>query len=224
MFSLQYKSSLDFSFFTVTAPIVTTQPLHQMNVPEGLDVTFSVSVTGFMLVYQWQKDGINISDTAETYSGTNMTTLMVLSVTEPDDTGNYVVIVYNNAGSAESDPAVLTVCKLKSILLMCKLKPIFSSVAPPIIDVQPMDDCVPIGVTAVFSVEAVGDLQWFKVTADGDDIVLEDADEIISGATTATLSVLEVSSADIFYVVVSNAAGSVQSDQVNIILRKYNYI
>ena len=82
----------------------------QHSVADGSDATFFVTATGFQLNYQWQKNGINIFDTANTYSGTTTATLTVLSV-NINDTGLYRVIVSNSAGSVFSNQANFTVGK-----------------------------------------------------------------------------------------------------------------
>ncbi len=92
--------------------MITIQPLSLPSAPESEDATFTVEASGLMLSYQWQKDGVPIVDTENTYSGTQSETLRVLSVTEPDDNGMFTVVVSNPTGSVTSMPATLTVCKL----------------------------------------------------------------------------------------------------------------
>ncbi len=89
--------------------------------------------------------------------------------------------------------------------------------APPTIDVHPIDNCVTNGSTATFSVEASGRLlayQWFKFLATSDNVA-------ISGEEMATLTVTGVMDENIYYVVVSNAAGQLESNQARSIIRKY---
>ena len=73
------------------------------------DATFSVTATGDSLTYQWQKDGIDITDTADTYSGTTTATLTVLSV-EVANEGSYSCVVN---GTVNSTSAQLTVGELE---------------------------------------------------------------------------------------------------------------
>ena len=92
---------------THTAPTIDTQPVDQLNQAVGADVTFSVSASGAD-AYQWMKDGVEIADTADTYSGTNIATLTVLSV-DISDEGLYSCRVSNGAGSVISNEAQLDV-------------------------------------------------------------------------------------------------------------------
>ena len=75
----------------------------------GDDVTFTVTAVGDALLYQWQKDGDNIDDTAGVYSGTDAATLTVLSASEPEDEGEYTVAVFNSVGLENSDPVILEI-------------------------------------------------------------------------------------------------------------------
>ena len=87
--------------------IVTHPQGLQHSIVDGSDVTFTVIATGTQLSYQWQKNGINIFNTANTYSGTTTATLTILSVTAVDS-GQYRVSVSNSAGSVISNQASLT--------------------------------------------------------------------------------------------------------------------
>ena len=122
--------------------MITIQPLSLPSAPEDEDATFTVEASGLMLSYQWQKDGVPIVDTENTYSGTQSETLRVLSVTEPDDNGMFTVVVTNPTGSVTSMPATLTVCKLlvqyTETVVCVGLRPFFGSylTATPPIPVQ----------------------------------------------------------------------------------------
>ena len=82
----------------------------------GRNITFSVSVAGELLQYQWQKGGDDIHDVPGSYAGTNTDTVTVESVTDPDDDGSYKVTVSNiaNTDGVTSDSAILTVCEFFS--------------------------------------------------------------------------------------------------------------
>jgi len=93
--------------FSVAAPVaaipptITSQPTSQSRSTGG-SVTFSVAATGTApLIYQWRKNGSNISN-ANTVSYT------IASVTA-GDAGNYSCFVSNTAGNATSQVATLTV-------------------------------------------------------------------------------------------------------------------
>ena len=98
-----------FPLYFSTAAILAHPVDLQLNVDTntGSNVTFTVNADGSELTYQWQKDGNNIFDTANTYSGTMSATLTILSVTT-DDSGQYRVIVSSPYGSVLSNQASLT--------------------------------------------------------------------------------------------------------------------
>ena len=74
-----------------------------MLVVPGQSATFTVTATGSNLIYQWQKNGINIA-------GATSTKLMIAVVAESDE-GEYRCIMSNAANSVTSTAASLTVCK-----------------------------------------------------------------------------------------------------------------
>jgi hypothetical protein len=83
------------------APVIGTQPESQVALV-GDAVTFTVSATGYPLpAYQWQFNGTNLAN------ATNAT--LVLTNVTPDQSGNYLVVVTNLAGSTNSQTATLTV-------------------------------------------------------------------------------------------------------------------
>ena len=86
----------------VIAPTITTGPA-SLSVVAGQTATFVVVATGTApLTYQWQKNNTNISGA----TGASYTT----PATSTTDNGStYAVTVTNSAGSATSDPAILTV-------------------------------------------------------------------------------------------------------------------
>ena len=95
--------------------MIDNEPQDQIDINQGQDATFTVVASGVMLIYQWMKDGAAIADTPNTYSGTMSDTLTVLSVDSSDE-GEYSVLIANNADIL-SEPATLTICKLKHVLL-----------------------------------------------------------------------------------------------------------
>ena len=96
---------------SVTPSVITTQPSDQLDVNAATDVTFMVAATGgFGMSYQWQKDGVFLTDTPFKYTGANSNTLTVINVHNPTDEGSYSVIVSNNEPtSVTSDDAMLTI-------------------------------------------------------------------------------------------------------------------
>ena len=86
---------------TLSAPIITLQPVDQTVLP-GAPATFTVAAVGSQpLFYQWRLNSIPLA-------GATSTALMVGDVT-PARTGNYSVVVSNSAGAVTSSNAVLDV-------------------------------------------------------------------------------------------------------------------
>ncbi len=78
----------------------------------GENATLTVAAIGDFLIYQWRKDGVDITDTAGAYLGASTPTLVVLS-TGDNDEGWYQVTV-SNTGKQDgiiSTSASLTVRK-----------------------------------------------------------------------------------------------------------------
>ena len=102
--------------------------MNQMNVVPGTDVMFTVVATGNNLTYQWQRDGVNLTDGAR-YSGTTTTTLTVMNVTEEDE-GNFTCVVTDDMDSITSNAAELTVRKCVYVYsCVCNLVPTIQLVA-----------------------------------------------------------------------------------------------
>jgi glucose/arabinose dehydrogenase len=89
------------TFTAVTAPSISTHPA-SITVAAGQTASFSVSASGSgPLVYQWQRNGVNISGAnSPTYSFTASTA---------DNGAQFRAVVSNSAGSATSNAATLTV-------------------------------------------------------------------------------------------------------------------
>jgi uncharacterized repeat protein (TIGR03803 family) len=91
-------------------PMIISQPASRINVI-ATTATFMVSAIGTRpLSYQWVKDGMNLADGGNV-SGANTATLTLANV-QPNDAGNYAVVVANNFGSVTSFVAVLTVAPI----------------------------------------------------------------------------------------------------------------
>jgi len=178
-----------------TVPVITGE-LSSSTANPGESITFSVEATGSPAPsYLWYKDNVTLSDGAG-ISGATTRTLTLTNLTL-GSSGVYTVIVTNVAGSDTSAPATLTVTEV--------------SIAPTIQE-QPADVTVNVGQEAVFRVAASGapapSYQWYF-----GDTLLVDGNGIV-GATTATLRITPTSAvqAGDYRVVVSNTAGTVDSE------------
>ena len=91
-------------------PQVTVHPVNQTDIVPGSDVSFSVTATGTApLSYQWQKDGVNLTDVGR-ITGATTATLTITGVMESDE-GGYRCVVTNIAGMNTSNTATLVVGK-----------------------------------------------------------------------------------------------------------------
>jgi hypothetical protein len=107
-------------------PAITAQPESRI-VRTSVDVTFSVGASGPGLRYQWRVNGTQI------LNATNAT--LQLNSVQPQDSGEYMVLVYNNSGGILSEAASLAV------------------VAPPQL-AGPSEAFIPPGASAILSVQA----------------------------------------------------------------------
>ncbi len=175
---------------TVTAsalpPSITSQPVNT-SVLAGQSATFSVLAAGTTpLSYQWRKNGANIS-------GATSASYTTPPAASSDSGSQFSVVVTNVAGSAVSNPAVLTVN------------------APLTITGQPASQSVVAGQTATFSVTASSSFsisyQWRKNGVN------------ISGATASSYTTPPASSADNgaqFSVVLTSGSASVTSSSATL--------
>ena len=162
------------------APVIIFQPANQ-TVLVGNTATFNVLAGGTPpLSYQWQFNGTNLV-------GATGTTLMLNNV-QLAQAGNYSVAVSNTAGLMISSNAVLMVQD-----------------APPVIIVQPSNQAVAAGSTAIFNVQVAGSLplicQW---SCNGTNL---------NGTTNASLVLnnVQLAQAGNYTVAVSNLLGSTVS-------------
>ena len=88
----------------VDPPVITGQPVSLMLAVPGQSSTFTVVAMGDILMYQWQKNGSNITAgaTSDTYT---------IAAVAARDTGMYRCVVFNAGNSTISTAASLTVCK-----------------------------------------------------------------------------------------------------------------
>ncbi len=164
-------------------------------VAPGSPAIFAVGAIGSpTLVYQWQKNGANLTNGGNIAGAT--TSQVTISPASTNDDGGYSVGIVNGFGSVTSVVATLTVGN------------------PPSITNQPVSLTVTNGQQAVFSVGAAGDLplayQWqFNTTnlTDGGSIV---------GSSTSTLTLASATAANAgnYQVIVTNSFGNVTSSVV----------
>jgi len=175
----------------LSPPVIASQP-QSLSATNGGIAAFSITTLGTApLSYQWQKDGLNLSDGGE-LSG-SLTTNLVLSAATISDSGDYTVIITNDWGSVTSSVATLAVG------------------FPPAITSQPQSLTTTNGSTADFSVTVSGTAplgcQWQL-----NGLNLTDGDEISGSATTnLVLSAATMSGAGNYTVIITNDWGCVTS-------------
>lgn len=175
-----------------SAPQITGQPTSQ-TAYVGANVIFNVSVFGAPpLVYQWRENGTNLTDGGN-ISGSSTHALMLSNIT-PASACIYSVLVSNALGSVVSSNALLQVIA-----------------SPPQIVVQPTNQTIAPGASAVFNVSAVGDLPLFYQWQENGTNLVDGAN--LSGSTTSSLTVLNATEANngTYSVIVSNSLGAVSS-------------
>ena len=142
------------------APQVTVHPVDQTNIVPGSDVSFSVTATGTEpLSYQWQKDGVNLTDgvdrvdlidgvdLTDSITGATTATLTIAGVIESDE-GGYRCVVTNTAGMDTSNTAVLTVGKKFRIEIIFSIMMLVVDLVLPLMKTQ---RCICLGVSAMLA-------------------------------------------------------------------------
>ena len=152
--------------------VITVQPVNATRC-EGTTATFSVTAVGTGLSYQWRRGGINLSDGGN-ISGVTTATLTINNVATADE-GSYDVVITGLCSNVTSAAALLAVDDNV------------------VITAQPVAFTACEGLPATFSVTATGTNLTYRWRKDG--INLTDGGDI-SGATTATLSVANIATAD----------------------------
>lgn len=172
---------------TVTAPSISTQPQASQVAAVGSDVRLSVVASGSaVLSYQWRKNGSAVN-------GATGSSLLLSSV-GTSDTGTYVVVVTNSAGSVTSAGAIVSVGG----------KPVFST--------QPVGQAVNLGARVILNAVAIGSpaptYQWTKNGA------------TITGATGSSYVINSVRDTDFatYRMVATNNQGSTTSNAANLVL------
>ena len=98
------------SFLPGDPPKITQHP-ECKSVATGQPTTFIVEATGDNFHYQWQKDGIDLSDD-DRHRDTGTHTLGIVKVEKSDNKARYRCLVKNEIGEEFSKDALLTVSKL----------------------------------------------------------------------------------------------------------------
>ncbi len=172
------------------------QPTNQTALTGGTVVLYALAAGANPLTYTWQKDGVNLPNSAP-YSGVNTRTLTITGAGHAQ-AGNYTVMVTGGVKPAYSDGAYLT---------------INDPILDPRIITQPVSTTNLVGATVTFHVAAAGTspfyYQWYK----GVNLLWDSGN--ISGANTDTLTLTAVSNtdqADYSVVVINGLGASVTSD------------
>jgi hypothetical protein len=156
----------------ILPPSMLTHPADQ-NVCSGNTAEFTVAAVGQSLSYQWQKDGLALSEGGH-YSGVTSDTLTI-SNADSNDAADYRCAVSNPGGSAVSDSATLTILEV------------------PLMTQQPQSQSVLLGETVVLTVTATGSSLTYQWQKDSNDLVNGGN---ISGADTAVLEINDVNTGD----------------------------
>jgi hypothetical protein len=188
------------------APTFTSQPSASQTVAAGGSASFSVAAVGLPApTYQWKKNGTAIA------GATNAT--FALPFVTVSDSGSYVAEATNTAGSATSYPAVLIVsAAVSNPPPPPPLLPTSPTSAPLITSQPASSQTVTAGASASFAAVAAGGptpaYQWRKNGKN------------LSGATSGTLSINSVTTADagVYSVLASNASGVVVSDNSTLVV------
>lgn len=93
----------------VSSATINTQPL-PVSICSGYDATFSVSVTGYNLTYQWQENGSNLAESG-IYSGVTTSTLLLTNPGSGLSGRTYRCIITTTCGTTPltSSAAALTI-------------------------------------------------------------------------------------------------------------------
>ena len=172
---------------------------------EGGNASFNVTATGSNLTYKWYHGATLLSDNARI--GGSTTNTLTISGIIPADDGTYQCEVSGNCGFDNDNAAVLTVQRNINF------------------DVQPASTSALTGTTATFTVVASGNItgyQWYKGA-----VALADLAGEISGANTATLSILNaqpVLDEGAYSCVVSGPCGNRTSNSANLTVIPASFI
>jgi len=170
---------------TIVPPSIIAQPTNQ-TVGIGQSATFYVIATGTPpLSYQWFFNNMPLEDQTNT--------TLLLEAAQPENAGNYHVVVTNIAGAVTSAVAVLTV----------------TGPTPPLITRQPQDRVAVVGQTVSFDAAATGTpplrYQWFFSTNATVTMLLDKTNAVL------VLPNVQTDDAGGYFVVVTNDYGAATS-------------
>ncbi len=200
------QQSVSAASLTVVDPPNISQDPGSLSKAVGTTANFTVVASGGSLSYRWFKSPSATAltngptGTGATISGATSATLSIANV-QLGDAGTYSVTVTNLAGSQGSAPATLIVGQ------------------GPTITNAPVNDAVPAGSDANFTVGASGSATLTYVWKFNGTTLVDDGVHI-GGATTASLTISNISEADkgTYAVTVTNNFGSASSSaQLNFI-------
>ncbi|MFC2090109.1 immunoglobulin domain-containing protein [Bacteroidota bacterium] len=161
------ESSLSATLVVKDSTVVNTSPVDK-NRCQGDDVVFVIDADGSDLEYRWTRDGVNLTDFADSISGST-TDILILSDLMPDEAGTYQAFVSGYCGSDNGTAADLIVYESVKILT------------------NPEDKSECVSRTATFSVlSSDPDNNTYQWKRNGK-ILVDSAD--IDGATTAHLAI-----------------------------------
>jgi len=175
---------LTVSTAVITTPVINTQPA-SVTIGTGTTATFSVAATGGSLAYQWYAGNSGVTTSPVSGATSSSFTTPALS-----STTSYWVRVSNSAGAANSNTATATV------------------ITPPSINAHPSPVTINSGSTATFTVSAAGTspgYQWYAGNSG-------DTANPVSGATSSNFTTPALSATNNYWVRVSNAVGSANSN------------
>ncbi|MBN1980335.1 MAG: immunoglobulin domain-containing protein [Chitinivibrionales bacterium] len=178
-------------FETEQVPQILKHPAN-LTVSTGQKAQFSIEANGTTLIYQWQRNAVDIPIA-------NLSVYEIPAVTVADNAAKFRCIISNNVGAQMSDEATLTVTT--------------TDPQKPQITMEPKDVEVKEGANALFSVTAIGNNLRYQWKRSG---------IAISGATLPQFSLPIVKKEDNgvkFRCAVSNQGGTVESREATLIVK-----
>lgn len=181
------------------APTIVSQPSSKL-VPYGDPIQLSIAASGGgSMDYQWYKDGVRVSG-----EGSTSPTLSI-SQARPSDAGSYSVVVRNEKGVIQSETAQLIVSP---------------AVAPTIVE-APKAQSAKEGASVTLSVSGSGSLPiQFLWRKNGVPVAVPASAGYDGRSCSLSLSPVLLGDAGQYTVTLSNAAGSVTSAPVTVVVSK----